>query len=140
MILFGFIRRFAHRRLQYVFKYWDGRKLRRGDPITTWRSLLAHDDYQEDDFELIQIDDPPVRLKVIARLSGVTRDVFGIRTVEEGGLTELACVQLLREFRVYANIQKKSGESTQTSPSTTDSPVSPVATESISTSDDLACS
>ena len=137
MLGLNYIRRFAHRKLQLVFRFWDGRENRRADPIVLWRDLLAHEDYNDDDFKFLEIEN--LRLKYVGKISAVTRDVFSIRKVEEGGLTELECVQLLRAFRLYAGIQKKSGDQQLTSPTALDTTLSHTATDATNMNEDLAC-
>jgi hypothetical protein len=132
--MLNWFRRIVHRKTQNVFVYWDGRIVRRGDPIVLWRNLLAHEDYREDDFEFLKVES--LRLKSAGTLSSVCRDVFGILPSDDGGLTELECIQILKSFRVYAGLQKKSGDLSQTSQQSTDTQVSPDAGEETNTNDD----
>ena len=131
--MFNFVRRWLFNKNRFVFTYWNGHKIVKGDPMVFWRELQQHEDYREDDFKLIQVDG--LRNQIFAKLSGVVRDVFGIQTVADGGLTELECLDVLRSYIEYSGFQKKSGEETQTLPSTTDQESSQEQTAEQNTSD-----
>lgn len=103
--MFNFVRRWLFNRNRFIFVYWNGQKIVKGDPMVFWRSLQQHEDYREDDFKLIQVEG--LRNKIFGKLSGVVRDVFGIKTAEEGGLTELECLDILRSYIEYSGFQKK---------------------------------
>jgi hypothetical protein len=131
--MFNFVRRWLFNRNRFIFVYWNGQKIVKGDPMVFWRSLQQHEDYREDDFKLIQVEG--LRNQIFGKLSGVVRDVFGIKTAEEGGLTELECLDILRSYIEYSGFQKKSGEEIQTLPSTTEQESLPEQMEEQNTSD-----
>ena len=76
-----------------------------------------------------------LREKIIGKVAGVTRCVFGVGIVEERGLTELECLDLLKAFILYSGFQKKSGEEMQTLPSISEPESSDDSTPEQSTSD-----
>jgi len=134
--MLNFARRWLFNRNRFIFAYWNGQKIVKGDPMVLWRSLQQHEDYREDDFKLIQVE--ALRNKIIGKLSGVVREVFNIKPAEEGGLTELECLDTLRAYIEYSGFQKKSGEETQTLPSTTEQESLPEQTAEQNTSGDSA--
>lgn len=134
--MLNFARRWLFNRNRFIFAYWNGQKIVKGDPMVLWRSLQQHEDYREDDFKLIQVE--ALRNKIIGKLACVVRDVFCIKSVEDGGLTELECLDTLRAYIEYSGFQKKSGEPTQTLQSTTEQESFPEQTDEQNTSGDSA--
>jgi hypothetical protein len=123
-------------RSRFIFSYWNGSRIVKGDPMVLWRSLQQHDDYREEDFKLMKV--PALREELIGKIAAVVRSVFNIRLPNDGGLTELECFELLRAFIVYTGFQKKSGDLTQSLPTTSEPTFSPSSTEEPSTRDDTA--
>jgi hypothetical protein len=84
-----------------IFVYWDGTRERKGDPLAIHRALLTMDPEKEFDIKT----DPQVTavptiagLRATGRLAGAVRKAFGIRTVDEGGLTDGECLRLFVQF------------------------------------------
>lgn len=132
--MLNFVRRWLFNRNRFVFSYWNGQKIVKGDPIVFWRALQQHEDYREDDFRLMQVEG--LRHAIYGKLAGVVRSVFHVKIPEEGGLTELECLGVLRSYIEYSGFQKKNGEQTQTLPSTTEPESLPEPTPEQSTNDD----
>lgn len=130
------VRGFWFRRSRMIFKYWDGKRTRLADPMVIYRELMANDEFQMDDLKLITVKD--LFPKIVGRLAKVARDVFKLKTVEEGGLTDMEAVQNLRAFIEYSGFQKKSTESPQTSPQSTEPTVSPDSQDVSDTNDPSA--
>lgn len=116
------VRRVWFSRSRMIFKYWDGRRTRLADPMVIYRELMANDEFKMDDLKMITVKD--LFPKIVGRLAKVSRDVFKLKTVEEGGLTDMEAVQNLRAFIEYSGLQKKSTESPPTSPQCTEQTVS----------------
>jgi hypothetical protein len=133
--MINWFKRWLFNRSRYVFKFWNGHRTVYADPMVLWRSLQQHEDFREDDFKLMKVD--ALREKIIGKVAGLTRSVFGVGTVEERGLTELECLDLLKAFIMYSGFQKKSGEEMQTSPSIAGPASSADSTPEQSTNDDL---
>jgi len=131
-------RRWAFNRNRLVFRYWDGSRTRLGDPIVLYRALMAHEDFRADDFKLLQMRD--LFPKLLGGMAKVYRDVFEVKTPEQGGLTEHECVANLRAFIEYLGLQKKSTGLTLTSPRTTEPESSVSSVPETSTSADLPSS
>jgi len=110
--MFDFIRRWAFNRSRFIFSYWNGSKIVKADPMVLWRSLQQHADFSEADFRLMKVD--ALRDSLVHKLANVVRDVFDIKSPDDGGLTELETLEVLRSFIEYTGFQKKSGEPMQT--------------------------
>ena len=136
--MFNLLKRWLFNRSRYVFKFWNGHRTVYADPMVLWRALQQNEDYREDDFKLMKVD--ALREKIIGKVAGVTRSVFGVGTVEERGLTELECLDLLKAYLLYSGFQKKSGEQTLTLQSTADQKSSDDSTPEQNTRDDSASS
>lgn len=128
--MINLLRRWLFNRNRFIYRYWNGQRIVVGDPMVLWRSLQANENYREDDLKLLTVED--LRLKVIERLAGVVKDVFTIPPVDQGGLTELECIEELARFLDYSGVQKKSTGLMQTSPQSMESNVSD---ESVTNSD-----
>lgn len=134
--MINWFKRWLFNRNRYVFKFWNGHRTVYADPMVLWRTLQQNEDFREDDFKLMKVD--ALREKIIGKVAGVTRSVFGVGTVEERGLTELECLDLLKAFIAYSGFQKKSGgESLFLQPST-EPEVLEDSTPEQSTNDDSA--
>jgi len=131
--MINLFKRWLFNRSRYVFKFWNGHRTVYADPMVLWRALQQHEDFREDDFRLMKVE--ALREKIIGKVAGVTRSVFGVGTVEERGLTELECLDLLKAFIAYSGFQKKSGEEMPTLPLTAEPKSSVDSTPEQSTND-----
>ncbi len=128
-------RKWVYDRQRYVYRFWDGSRTRVADPLASWRDLIAHEDYRMDDLRLLSIPSlMPDKAKTLAK---AYRDVFKVKPVEDGGLTDVECVHNLQDFLGVAYIQKKSTDTIQTSPTSTDTPLSQNSADQTSTGDGL---
>lgn len=128
-------RKWVHDRNRYVYRFWDGSRTRVADPLASWRDLEAHEDFRMDDLKLLTI--PSLMPEKCRSLAKAYRDVFKVKPVEEGGLTEVECVHNLQDYLGTAYIQKKSGVTPQPSPTSTDTPLSKNSADQTSTGDGL---
>ena len=136
--MFNLLKRWLFNRSRYVFKFWNGHRTVYADPMVLWRALQQHEDFREDDFKLMKVD--ALREKIIGKVAGVTRCVFGVGTVEERGLTELECLDLLKSFIAYSGFQKKSGDLNLSSQPSTETTALDDSTQPQNTNDDSASS
>jgi len=134
--MFNLLKRWLFNRSRYVFKFWNGHRTVYADPMVLWRALQQHEDFREDDFKLMKVD--ALREKIIGKVACVTRSVFGVGTVEERGLTELECLDLLKSFIAYSGFQKKSGDLNLSSQPSTETTALDDSTQPQSTNDDSA--
>lgn len=131
------LRGFWFRRSRMIFKYWDGKRTRLADPMVLYREIMAHDEFKMDDFKMITVKD--LFPTIVGRLAKVSRDVFKLKTAEDGGLTDMEAVQNLRAFIEYSGLQKKSTESPPTSLPSTEPNVSPDSQVVSVTNEPLDC-
>lgn len=134
--MFNLLKRWLFNRSRYVFKFWNGHRTVYADPMVLWRALQQHEDFREDDFKLMKVD--ALRERIIGKVAGVTRSVFRVGTVEERGLTELECLDLLKSFIAYSGFQKKSGDLNLSSQQSMEATVLDDSTQLQSTNDDSA--
>lgn len=118
-----------------IFTYHDGRRYRHCDPIVFARKLWAVTIEQENQYahipdmvappipfdydasiSLIRSGDPDQMQRGYAEISQAARQVFDVKPLSEGGLTEDECEKLLSRFQKYLGILKKNGSGSQTSP------------------------
>ena len=106
-------RRWRHRRNRSTFSYFSGYRLQQIDPMVACRDLnnFPNFDWASTPVKIDRGDDEALRLTVAA-----VRSAFKL---DESGLTETDCIQLLIKFRMYLVLQKKSGNLLQTLPRST---------------------
>ena len=111
-----------------IYRYHDGRRWRRADPLAVYRALKAHPEFDWDaDPAVAELEwkIPEEKDFTSWRKSvDAARDVFGVPRFEDGGLTESELSGLLVDFTAYLGVQKKSGNPPPTSPPATASPPS----------------
>lgn len=110
-----FLRRLGLRAGRAVFRYWDGSARRVGDPVYLERALrqragerwptlveLVH----KASLDPAKHSGPVVAMarqkgeEAFVSLVDVVRHVFGVKPIDQGGLTEAECLDLLAEFVV----------------------------------------
>lgn len=108
-----------------IFRYWDGRRYRFGDPWAIFRATMADPEFDwETTPSLIQMeaaDNDSLRTKFDAMLvaSTMVRKVFSVPPFEQGGLTDNECLALLWSFSAYVGAIKKNTSPTPISPTST---------------------
>lgn len=112
--IFAWLRARWQRRERAIFAYWDGRALRRVDPLLAWYSML--DDPQ------FNLDRHPAGVdrgerESIEITAGMVRRVFRVLPLNQQGLTEQECLQLFLDFMAYWAGLKKSISGSRTSSS-----------------------
>lgn len=116
--MWNWFRRWRHRRQVEIYRFFDGQRDRRVDPLRAYREVLAHVDYRHSDWEQLQAKDRVRSLRALNRLATVFRDVFDVASTENGGLSESECLERLREFIGEGEIQKKNIDRLRIWPST----------------------
>jgi hypothetical protein len=87
-----------------IFRYWDGKRTRRADPMAVIVSLREDPEYlSERHDQLIDAGDKEAQLIAIRAV----QRVFGIEPFEQGGLTYTECLSLLMSFYLYLDALKK---------------------------------
>lgn len=118
-----------------LFRYWDGARDRKVDPIPAYRKLLADPEFDEErhlaEAKAGDEDAYEICLRAVKR-------AFAIQDFSEenvGGLTELEKLALLGAFYAYFDQLKKNIETLSTAPPSTESTLPmPDATNTNSTS------
>lgn len=117
--MFNWLRRWRQNRTRAIFRYWDGQAMRSADPITLWRAIKAHPQFNLERDPLMHDagDDESTVICLNA-----TRDIFGVKPVEEGGLTETETIDLLGSYFDWINAVKKNISTSPTLPESMASP------------------
>lgn len=93
-------------RQRLIFRYWDGRRIHRGDPLVLYRGLKNHEEFDYDSHLAAHDNGDDDATAVCAR---AVCDVFGVEPLsDEGGLTENERLALLKTFTEYVLGLKKS--------------------------------
>lgn len=116
-----------------LFAYWDGEKERHIDPLVAWRAIWSHSacDFANDAKTALDPKGPDGQpllpraavLDAEDKITGMTRDVFGVREWTEAapGLTLDETNTLLARFLAFISELKKKRNSSQTPSPPTDS-------------------
>lgn len=109
--MFNWFRRWRQNRGRAIFRYWDGQKFRCADPITLWRAIKAHPRFNLENHPVMHDagDDEATLICLEA-----TRDIFGVKPVEAGGLTEIQTLDLLGSYFDWVHEVKKNISSSVT--------------------------
>jgi hypothetical protein len=106
-----------------VYRYHDGKRSIRGDPMAILRRLAMDDNFDIDrEIKLSAIPGKP-GFQAYDRLMSGIRAGFEIPPCKEGGLTDVQCAALLADFQGW--VQKKSDDMPPSPPSVPDTPDSP---------------
>lgn len=101
--------------------FFDGRRWRSADPLAIARAFFTHPSFDWDETpELLRTGVATVQLEAFRVIGVAVRDVFGIRPLDQGGLSDRECLDLLAEFRQYLGDVKKNGNLFQISQASTD--------------------
>lgn len=124
------IRRWLFNRNRAIFRYWDGRKLRRIDPMVVYRRLDSHPDF---DWETtpVEVDAPSDAIAgpALAATAEAVREAFEIPVYDgKRGLTEGELTNLLIDYVEWLNALKKNTSEPPTSPPPTERESSPEST------------
>ena len=118
-----------HRR---IYRYWDGRRFRRADPLQIERSLQTNDDFDwsSDLKAALQSGDSDAVDSVIA----AARRAFSFPPFDRGGPTGAEAIQEVIRFTTYLSTLKKNINGSQITSEPTESPRSDSTTNSTSDS------
>lgn len=101
-----------------IYSYWNGTDVIEADPMTLFRKIMDVGPELAVDVKLAD----SISKDAAAGFSGMvtkSRTVFGIKSFEEGGLTENESVQLLDNFLGWCQEQKKNMNPTPTAATVT---------------------
>ncbi len=92
-----------------IYSYFDGAKMVRADPVVLYKGLMAVRSELAVDIKVANstlvkaADAKEAHDRLIAKIRGI----FGLKSLEEGGLTESEAYGLMDHFLVYAERVKK---------------------------------
>ncbi|HEY4262903.1 MAG TPA: hypothetical protein VGM98_22275 [Schlesneria sp.] len=93
-----------------LFCFHDGRRWRHVDPLVVARGFWTHPSFDWDETpKLLQSGNSSIQLQAFQSIAVAVRDVFSVRELSEGGLSEQECLDLLSSFRQYLGDVKKNG-------------------------------
>jgi hypothetical protein len=104
-----------------IYSFHDGSKVVRADPLELYRKLMAVGPELNVDMKVSvspSKDAPRAHENVVKKV----REVFGVKPLEEGGLTELEAIQLLDHFLTFCGFVKKNSSQPPTSSTATEEP------------------
>jgi hypothetical protein len=117
-LMFAWLWNWRKNRERDIFRFWDGRENRRIDPLKAFRELRAHKTFNADEhLEALKTADDE---EAIAATVEAAHDVFGIKPLSEGGLTEAECIALVDVFYGYLEAVKKNSKTPPISLESTD--------------------
>jgi hypothetical protein len=118
---------------RFIYRYWDGtftpfgfRRIRSIDPFAAYLATLKTDQFSWDvtmqmataevigdakDRKQITV----MKLEAVAAAAKCCRQVFGVKPLADGGLTDQECFWLLADFEAFVFSVKKNGSRPQTS-------------------------
>jgi hypothetical protein len=106
--MFTWIRSWYWNRKRGIFRFWDGRKYVRVDPLLALDKLVSDPDMDlVRDFKLSEEGNMEATKRLVA---GAER-AFGMKGYEEGGLTITEAVSVLSEFILWMHELKKKVDS-----------------------------
>ncbi len=120
-----------------IYSYFDGQSVRRADPVALYKKVMEKGPELSIDIKLsnsIHKDAGKGQENALVKI----RDIFGLKSFEEGGLTEWEAAELLDNFLEYCETLKKnsspsamSSNSSEGSPTTSEA-VPPTSSSSAS--------
>jgi hypothetical protein len=126
--MYSLLHRIFRPRRRDIFNYWDGQRKRSIDPLVAYHRMIAHESCRvRDDLATVDLssrkpDDPALAAEAWAateRVQQMIRDMFGVKVLADGGLTQYECDDLLADFLNYMErVKKKRNPSPPPSPST----------------------
>lgn len=112
-----------------IFRFWDGSRARGVDPLEILRGLYEIKGFDvESTPKLLEAPDQRTRLEATRDIAAAVRSVFLVPRLDNRGLTETECVELLADFLDYCEDLKKNIKETPTSQPSTASEPSPAPT------------
>ncbi len=111
---------------RHIYSYWDGTNLIKADPIVLWKKVMGI--WPELSIDM-RVANSPSRdaLQAHEAMIRKIRELFTLKSLEEGGLSELEAIGLLDHFLLFCNITKKNSSPSATTQTGT-SPVTPEPT------------
>lgn len=87
-----------------IYQYWDGEKLVRADPMTIYKKVMGK---SKELLDAIKTDNPETFAANHDRRVNAIKEVFGVKSLDEKGLSELEMAELLNHFLDYCVLIKR---------------------------------
>lgn len=97
-----------------IYKYFDGEKIRPADPMVLWRRLMeVRGDLARDMSVAFAPFENKGKAEAYAGVAEKARQIFQVKCLEEGGLTEPELIDLVNHFWRYCEGVKKNSTPSQ---------------------------
>lgn len=96
-----------------IFEFFDGSKVVKADPMRIYKRIMACGTELSTDQKLA-VSPSKDAVKGHENMLKKIREIFDIKPLEEGGLTEFETAELLDSFLLYAHMIKKNSSPTTT--------------------------
>lgn len=113
-----------HPRERMIYSYWDGQKTVHADPMVLYKRMMTHGAELSVDMKVSQSASKDAG-KAHDSMVQKVREIFVVKTLEEGGLAELEVLELLDHFLLYCEDVKKNSNLSPISPTPTPPPTAP---------------
>lgn len=114
-----------HPRERLIYRYWTGKEEKSGDPMTIYKRMMEVGPALSIDIKVATSPSKDAKKAHDGMMTHI-RNIFGVSSLEDGGLSEIETAQLLDHFLRYCErIKKKqSGSATISTPSVDSIPIS----------------
>lgn len=119
--MINLVRRWFANRNRQIFSYWDGRRVRKADPLVVYRKLDNDPEFDwETHPEMIDSGEDGLADNAMEITANAVKRAFNVEPFDGAkGLTENECIGLLVQFVDYLTALKKNGNTSQTTPAST---------------------
>lgn len=111
-------------RERLIYKYWDGKKLVSADPLVLYKRMMERGPELSIDIKVSTSASKDAAKAHESLVKGI-REVFQVKTLEEGGITDLEAMDVLDHFLIYSEMVKKNSRPSQTLSAKLEDSVSP---------------
>ncbi len=101
-------------RERLIYSYFNGKELINADPMVLYKKVAAKGEMLNADITASNVPQSKFAGPARERLIKSIQEIFGVKPLEEGGLTELETTELLDSFMVFCEAVKKNSSPTQT--------------------------
>ena len=93
---------------QEYYPYWDGKRMRKGDPLTILRKLYSAEGMNLDSELNVAALPSGEALEAHGNIFRAIRGAFDVKTIEEGGLLDTKCKELMIHFMAWCEKKNQS--------------------------------
>lgn len=93
-------------KLRRIFRYFDGAAVIARDPMSLFKNVMAVGPELDADMKIAN-STMKGNLEAHGEMVNKIRDIFAVKKLEDGGLGDLECVELLSKFLSYVATLKK---------------------------------